>query len=87
MRNEGRLAGAPTRPAYRPMIAATAVFCALGVVLSSCGNSQVQDYREDPHAYLKELVHCENNYAALKDTPQCRAAMQINEDMFPSWRP
>lgn len=68
-------------------IVAAATFIAVGLLLSACANPQVQTYRKDPHAYLKELVYCENNYAALKDTPKCRAAMQINEEMFPGWHP
>lgn len=60
---------------------------AFGLLLSGCANAQVQAYRNDTRAYLKELVHCENNYATLKDTPQCRAAFRINEEMFPGWSP
>ena len=63
------------------------MFAAFGLLLSGCANPEVQTYRKDPQAYLKELVHCENNWATLKDTPQCRAAMQINEEMFPGWSP
>jgi hypothetical protein len=66
---------------------AVAVVVALGLLLGGCANPQVQTYRNDPHAYLKELVHCENNYAALKDTPQCKAAIELNEQMFPGWYP
>jgi len=71
----------------RRRIGRAATFVAIALLLSGCANSDVQAYRKDPHAYLKELVYCENNWAALKDTPKCQAAMQINEEMFPEWHP
>jgi ferritin-like protein len=63
------------------------MFIVLGLLLSGCANPRVQAYRKDPQAFLKVLVHCENNYAALKDTPECRAAIKLNEEMFPGWYP
>ena len=71
----------------RRRIGTAAMFIAFGLLLSGCENPQVQTYRQDPHAFLKELVHCENNYAALKDTPQCQAAIKLNEEMYPGWYP
>jgi hypothetical protein len=70
-----------------PVSRAVAMAIGLGLLLGGCANPQVQTYRKNPHAYLKELVHCENNYAALKDTPQCKAAIELNEQMFPGWYP
>jgi hypothetical protein len=71
----------------RRQIGRAVTFVAVALLLSGCANPQVQVYRKDPHAYLKELVYCENNWAELKDTPNCQAAMQINEEMFPGWHP
>ncbi len=51
--------------------------------LTACANRQVTAYKKDPHAFLKELVYCQNNYAALKDTPQCKAAFKVNSELFP----
>lgn len=71
----------------RRWIGLAAMFVAAGLLLGGCANPEVQTYRNDPHAFVRELIHCENDYAALKDTPQCRAAIKLNEEMFPGWYP
>lgn len=65
------------------------VLCiALSLSLDACGSSPlVRTYRNDTPTYLKTLVYCENHYPALKDTPECRAALQINQEMFPGYHP
>jgi hypothetical protein len=52
-------------------------------LLAGCGNGQVTTYRQDHKAFLRELIHCENNYAAERNTPGCRAALKVNGELFP----
>jgi hypothetical protein len=52
-------------------------------VLTACANRQVTAYKSDPHAFLKELVYCQNNYAAIGNTPKCQAAFKVNSQLFP----
>jgi hypothetical protein len=56
--------------------------CATGL-LAGCGSAQVTTYRQDHKAFLKELISCENNYAAEKDSAGCRAAFKVNSELFP----
>lgn len=51
--------------------------------LSGCSDGEASHYRQDHRAFLKELIHCENNYAADRDTPGCRAAFKVNAELFP----
>ncbi len=52
-------------------------------LLAGCGSEQVSTYRQDHKAFLKELIYCENNYAAEKDSAGCRAAFKVNSELFP----
>jgi hypothetical protein len=52
-------------------------------LLTGCGNEHVTTYRQDHKAFLKELIYCENNYAAEKDSAGCRAAFRVNSELFP----
>lgn len=52
-------------------------------LLTACANQQANAYRKDPKSFLQELVYCQNNYAALGNTPQCRAAFKVNSELFP----
>lgn len=56
-------------------------------LLAGCGDSAqttaYRAYRKDPRAALKEIVRCESNYAAIGHTPECRAAMRVNAELFP----
>ena len=52
-------------------------------LLTACANQQVSAYKNDPHAFLKELVHCQDNYAAIGNTPKCQAAFKVNSQLFP----
>ena len=54
---------------------------ALGLV--SCADPQVQAYHQHPQSFLQELVYCQNNYAAVGNTPACRAAFRVNSQLFP----
>ncbi len=58
------------------------VFITTGL-LAGCGNPQVATYRQDHKAFLKELIYCENNYAAERDSPGCQAALKVNAELFP----
>lgn len=51
--------------------------------LSGCADSEASHYRKDHKAFLRELIHCENNYAAEHDTAACRAALKVNAELFP----
>lgn len=51
--------------------------------LVSCADPQVQAYHQHPQSFLKELVYCQNNYAAVGNTPACRAAFRVNSQLFP----
>jgi hypothetical protein len=52
-------------------------------LLTACANQQVTAYKNDPHDFLKELVYCQNNYAAIGNTPKCQAAFKVNSELFP----
>ena len=52
-------------------------------MLAACANRQVTAYKNDPHAFLKELVYCQNNYATIGNTPKCQAAFKVNSQLFP----
>jgi len=52
-------------------------------LLTACANKQVTAYKSDPHEFLKELVYCQNNYAAIGNTPKCQAAFKVNSELFP----
>jgi hypothetical protein len=52
-------------------------------LLTGCGSEQVSTYRQDHKAFLKELIYCENHYAAQKDSDGCRAAFKVNSELFP----
>jgi hypothetical protein len=52
-------------------------------LLSACADRQAVAYRNDPHAFLKELVYCQSNYAAVGHSSQCRAAFRVNSELFP----
>jgi hypothetical protein len=43
----------------------------------------VQAYRQHPKSFLQELVYCQDNYAAVGNTPACRAAFRVNSQLFP----
>lgn len=58
-----------------------AALAAMGL-LAACADPQASAYRKDPHALMKEVVYCENNYATIGTTPQCRAALQVNSELF-----
>ena len=62
-----------------------AVLILLGsaALLSACADEHLKTYRADHKAFLKELIYCENNYASQRDTPACRAAFQVNSELFP----
>jgi hypothetical protein len=51
--------------------------------LVSCADPQVQAYHQHPQSFLQELVYCQNNYAAVGNTPACRAAFRVNSQLFP----
>jgi len=63
----------------------SALFLLLGLtcLLAACTDGHVTKYRSDHKAFLKELIYCENNYAAKHDTPACRAAFKVNSELFP----
>ncbi len=52
-------------------------------LLSGCGGGQADTYRQDHKAFLKELIYCENNYAAERNSSGCRAAFKVNSELFP----
>ena len=52
-------------------------------LLTACADRQADAYRKDPKGFLKELVYCQNNYAAIGNTPQCKAAFKVNSELFP----
>ncbi len=52
-------------------------------LLGGCADERVATYQQDHRAFLKELIYCENNYAAERETPGCRAAFKVNADLFP----
>jgi hypothetical protein len=52
-------------------------------LLTSCANKQVTAYKNDPQVFLKELVYCQNNYAAIGNTSKCQAAFKVNSELFP----
>jgi hypothetical protein len=52
-------------------------------LLAGCGSEQVTTYRQDHKAFLRELIYCENNYSAEKDSTGCRAAFKVNSELFP----
>ncbi|GAB0118340.1 hypothetical protein [Acidisoma sp. 7E03] len=58
------------------------LLCTTGL-LAACSDTHVTTYRSDHKAFLKELIHCENNYAAEHNTPACRAAFKVNSELFP----
>ncbi|GAB0113679.1 EexN family lipoprotein [Acidisoma sp. C75] len=51
--------------------------------LAACSDGNAAHYRADHKAFLRELIHCENNYATERDTPACRAAFRVNAELFP----
>lgn len=63
------------------------VLAVIGGALAGCATSPqdaaYQAYRRDSRAALREVVRCESNYAAIGETPQCRAALRINSELFP----
>lgn len=66
-----------------PRLLLPAFLLGMAALLSACTDSHVQTYRSDHKAFLKELIYCENNYAAKHDTPACRAAFRVNSELFP----
>ena len=58
-----------------------------GCLLAGCTDpaqeSAYQAYRKDRPAALREVAHCQSNYNAISQTPQCRAAFQVNSELFP----
>ncbi len=52
-------------------------------LLAACGSEELTTYRQDHKAFLKELIYCENNYAAERDSAGCRAAFKVNAELFP----
>jgi hypothetical protein len=52
-------------------------------LFTSCADKQVTAYKNDPQVFLKELVYCQNNYAAIGNTPKCQAAFKVNSELFP----
>ncbi len=52
-------------------------------ILTACADPQAQAYRKHPKSFLQELVYCQNNYATVGNTPQCRAALKVNAQLFP----
>jgi hypothetical protein len=60
------------------------VLLAAAAGLASCATDpHVQAYRAHPQSFLQELVYCQNNYAAVGNTPECRAAFRVNSQLFP----
>ena len=51
--------------------------------LAGCGDSHVTTYRQDHKAFLKELIFCENHYSTERNTAACRAAFEVNSELFP----
>ncbi|HEX3983274.1 MAG TPA: hypothetical protein VHX12_06225 [Acidisoma sp.] len=60
-----------------------ALLIALGGALAACADEHVTTYRHDHKAFLKELIYCEDHYAAQKNTDACRAAFKVNSELFP----
>jgi hypothetical protein len=60
-----------------------ALLAALAASLAACTDEHVTAYRQDHKAFLRELIYCENHYAAARDTDACRAAFQVNSELFP----
>jgi hypothetical protein len=52
-------------------------------LLTACADQQANAYRKDPKIFLKELVYCQDNYATVGNTPQCRSAFKVNSELFP----
>jgi hypothetical protein len=63
---------------------------AIAGLLAGCANSAeneaYQGYRKDHRAAMREVVRCQSNYAAIGQTPQCRAALRVNAELFPVHR-
>lgn len=59
----------------------------IGSLLAGCASSPedvaYRAYRKDPRAALREVAHCQSNYAAIGQTPRCRAALRVNSELFP----
>lgn len=53
------------------------------VFLSACADHHASEYRKDHKAFLKELIHCENNFTSERNSPACRAAFKVNSELFP----
>lgn len=52
------------------------------LLLAGCADSTVTYYHKHRHALMREVVACENNGGALADTPRCRKALRINNQLF-----
>jgi hypothetical protein len=59
------------------------LLAAAGGLVSCAADPQVQAYRQHPKSFLQELVYCQDNYAAVGNTPACRAAFRVNSQLFP----
>lgn len=54
-------------------------------LLSACGSNPAEtQYRQHPRDFMRQVVQCESNYAAIGQTPECRNALQLNARLFGS---
>ena len=54
----------------------------ISLLLAGCANSTVTYYHKHRRALMREVVTCENNGGALANTPRCRAALRVNNQLF-----
>ena len=52
-------------------------------LLAGCGgNPAAAQYKQNPRGFMRQVVRCENKYAAIGQTSQCQQALRLNARLF-----